>query len=504
MHGLLERIGTGPCVADAPQKSRGTAAQEEDAIDAASESIRHRGGKNRSDNRAIDHDGADDKALPGKTAGEIAGAIGADKIEQRGSAFDALGDQACEVAHVAIGGRHIRKAGTSHRLRAALADREYRECAQLRKAPMASNRRRRVGAGDDDRRKRFGGDLGILDQLDAQERRNDDGVTASPQRRCSPFRVGFGPGHQQPHFQARTKKSTLARSRNSRPAAAPSSAAISRRPSRETSNASLPSGFTMMPRKRTVAASTRAWPPIGVRQEPVQHGEEGALGGKRDRGIGVVDRLDEGARPGIVRARFDPDRALADRRKEGVEVKNFRRRRQKPETLEAGDGQERRVDFAGVELAQARLHVAAQHDRRQVRPQSLDQRLTARRRGADDGAMRQLAQRLGFAADEGVASVLARQETGQNEARGQYCREILRRVHGKIDGAGKQGFLDFLGEEPFATGIGELAVLNDVAGGANDLNLDPVGVDLGRCGEAVLHFAGLKQRKRGTACTNAQ
>ena len=118
--------------------------------------------------------------------------------------------------------------------------------------------------------------------------------------------------------------------------------------------------------------------------------------------------------------------------------------------------------------------------------------------------MRQLAQRLGFAADEGVAGVLARQETGQNEAGGQNSGEILRRVHGKIDGAGKQGFLDFLGEEPFATGIGERAVLNDVAGGANDFNLDPFGVDLGRCGEAVLHFAGLKQRKRGTARTNAQ
>ena len=77
-------------------------------------------------------------------------------------------------------------------------------------------------------------------------------------------------------------------------------------------------------------------------------------------------------------------------------------------------------------------------------------------------------------------------------------------MHGKIDGAGEQGFLDFLGEEPFAAGFGERAILNDVAGGANDFNLDPFGVDLGRCGEAALHFAGLKQRKRGTARTNAQ
>ena len=89
------------------------------------QSIRRRGRKNRSGNGAIDHGGADDKALPGKTAGEIAGTIGAGKIEQRGSAFDALGDQAGEVAHVAIGGCHIRKAGRTHGLRAAPADREY-------------------------------------------------------------------------------------------------------------------------------------------------------------------------------------------------------------------------------------------------------------------------------------------------------------------------------------------------------------------------------------------
>ena len=50
-------------------------------------------------------------------------------------------------------------------------------------------------------------------------------------------------------------------------------------------------------------------------------------------------------------------------------------------------------------------------------------------------------------------------------------------MHGEVDGAGEQRLLDFLGEEPLAAGLGQRPVLNDVAGGADDADLDPLGVE---------------------------
>ena len=97
----------------------------QDAIEAARQSIRRRGRKNRNGNGAIDHGGADVKAATGKTAGEIAGTIGPGKVEKRGTTFDAFADQAGKVAHVAIGRCHIAQSQPPHGLGTAPAHREY-------------------------------------------------------------------------------------------------------------------------------------------------------------------------------------------------------------------------------------------------------------------------------------------------------------------------------------------------------------------------------------------
>ncbi len=129
----------------------------------------------------------------------------------------------------------------------------------------------------------------------------------------------------------------------------------------------------------------------------VEHGEKGALGGHRGRGIGVVDLGDQRARRGVVGAGLDADRALADRRQKFVDVEQCRRGGEQAEPLQAGDGEQRRVGFAGLDLAQPRLDIAAQRHDGEIRPQALDQRLPPQRRGADHRAARQIAQGFGLA-----------------------------------------------------------------------------------------------------------
>ena len=77
-------------------------------------------------------------------------------------------------------------------------------------------------------------------------------------------------------------------------------------------------------------------------------------------------------------------------------------------------------------------------------------------------------------------------------------------MHREVDGAAEQRLLDFLGEEPLAAEVGERPVLDDVAGGADDLDLDPLGIEAAGRGEAALHLARLHQRQRRAARADAQ
>ena len=361
-----------------------------------------------------------------------------------------------------------------------------------------------VGAGDQDRRPRPGADLRIGCRLDAQQWRGDHVVALRAQRGGGALRVGLGAREQKPHVQSRTKKSAPPRALSSRPASAPSSAAWSRRPSRKTSNAALPSGFTMMPRKWTASLSDPRVAADRRAAGAVEHGEESALRGHGGRGIGVVDLGDQRAGRGVIGAGLDADRALAHRRQKFVDVEQCRRGVEQAEPLQAGDGEQRRVGLAGLDLAQACLDVAAQRHDGEVRPQALDQGLPPQRCGADHGAARQIAQGFGLSADEGVARILARQKRRQHQAGRQHGGHVLRRMHREVDGAAQQRVLDLLGEQPLAANVTERPVLNDVAGGADDLDLDPRGIEAAGRGETALHLARLHQRQRRAARADAQ
>src|SRR6202035_4846279 len=49
-------------------------------------------------------------------------------------------------------------------------------------------------------------------------------------------------------------------------------------------------------------------------------------------------------------------------------------------------------------------------------------------------------------------------------------------MHREVDGAAQQRVLDLLGEQPLAANVTERPVLNDIAGGADDFDLDPRGI----------------------------
>jgi hypothetical protein len=106
------------------------------------------------------------------------------------------------------------------------------------------------------------------------------------------------------------------------------------------------------------------------------------------------------------------------------------------------------VDLALRHLAQPCVDIAPEHDDRDVRSHPLDQRLPAQRRGADDGTPRQFLDCRGRASDEGVARVLTWQEGRQFQSIRQRGWHILRGMHGEIDPAVEERFLDLLGKSP--------------------------------------------------------
>ena len=170
----------------------------------------------------------------------------------------------------------------------------------------------------------------------------------------------------------------------------------------------------------------------------------------------------------VARPRGERDRALAGGRQKLRRVEHRRRRVGEAEALQPGEREQRRIDRAGVELGETRLHVAAQKGDREVRPQPLDERGAAQRGGADDRARRQVARMGGAPADPHVAHVLARQIAGERDRVRQHRRQILGRMDGEIDRAVDQRGVELLGEQALAAGLPQSPVLDRIARGAND------------------------------------
>ena len=179
MPGLLQRGFNEPSAAHGIHISLSAASGKmQHAVDAAGERLDRRARQGGGGNRAIDHRYAHREIPRAEITGDVAGAIRAGEIEKRQASFEPPGGKPREIAAVAVGGYHLGEAGRAHRLCAVLADREHRHILKLRAAWVPHDRGSRVGAGDQDRRPRPAADLGILQRLDAKERRDNNGMAA--------------------------------------------------------------------------------------------------------------------------------------------------------------------------------------------------------------------------------------------------------------------------------------------------------------------------------------
>ncbi|MNN18055.1 hypothetical protein D3C81_1312590 [compost metagenome] len=170
--------------------------------------------------------------------------------------------------------------------------------------------------------------------------------------------------------------------------------------------------------------------------------------------------------------------------------------------LQTGAGQDDGVVIAGIELAQARIDVAAQVARLQVRAQGAQLGLSAQRRGADAGALRQCVERGVMVGDEGIGRIGAEQDRRQRERRFQFHRHVLERMHRAIGFAAHHRQLQFLQEQALAADGGQRAVQHFVTAGAHrhQLHGQP-GMGLT---QAVGDVFALPQGKRALSGSDAQ
>jgi hypothetical protein len=113
-------------------------------------------------------------------------------------------------------------------------------------------------------------------------------------------------------------------------------------------------------------------------------------------------------------------------------------------------------------------------------------------------------ERARLQADEDVARVLALEASGQREPRLREGRHVLGRMHRKVDAGAEQRLLDLLGKQALAADFGQRPVLDGVARGADDDELDFVLAGAQRSRKPRLHGARLHQSERAAARADTQ
>jgi hypothetical protein len=153
------------------------------------------------------------------------------------------------------------------------------------------------------------------------------------------------------------------------------------------------------------------------------------------------------------------------------------------EADEAGAGEDEGVDGWVVgDLADACGDVAADVGDGEVRAEETELAGSADRAGGDDGTLGEPVETAGVFADEDVFDWGAGEDGGDAEAVGENGGDVFERVDGGVDGAGAEGFFEFLGEDAFvddwlvaAGEVSEFEVRAEVAGGADDFADDVEG-----------------------------
>ena len=133
-----------------------------------------------------------------------------------------------------------------------------------------------------------------------------------------------------------------------------------------------------------------------------------------------------------------------------------------PEPFQSGRGQNNSIELAGVEFAQTCIDVTAQSMQIQSRESMPQLNLTPQTAGPDRCAGRQIL-KFRTVRDECIAWIFAFRNRGEVDSIGKLKWNILQAVHGKIDAAVEQRFVDFLREQTLAADLRQRHVQNLVA-----------------------------------------
>ena len=222
-----------------------------------------------------------------------------------------------------------------------------------------------------------------------------------------------------------------------------------------------------------------AGPRVGIVQRRAQ---------REDRRV-VIAAFD---RDGALRGCGQPLRCVQSRADAGVE----------PEALQAGAGQHDGVVVPAIEFRQPRVDVAAQVQQLQVGPQRAQLRLPTQRRRADARALRQRFDAIETVADEGIGMVGAGQDRRQREARLQFHRHVLQRVHRAIRVAALHRQFQFLEEQALAADRRQRTIQDFIAARAHGHQFDDqAGM---RRAQSVGDVFRLPEGKRALAGSDAQ
>ena len=213
--------------------------------------------------------------------------------------------------------------------------------------------------------------------------------------------------------------------RRLRPSSAPSAAASAAPPDRLRRSRKLPSARATSPvRCSRPSGSSRAWAPIGVRQDPSSSASSARSAVDDGARLRILDRRQQVAQFGVVVAHGDADDALAGRRHHRRGVQHHARfgREAEPAAARPAPAARRRTSPART-FREPRLHVAAQQPDAQVRPRVQQLRLSPHRTVPTSAPVGSAANGSAGSGvpqsrpeDQRVARILARQRAGQHDA----------------------------------------------------------------------------------------
>jgi hypothetical protein len=118
----------------------------------------------------------------------------------------------------------------------------------------------------------------------------------------------------------------------------------------------------------------------------------------------------------------------------------------------------------------------------------------------------QIGDAFDVARDQHVARILARQGSGDRQPGRLRRRHVLHAVHGDVDATGQHRLFDLLDEQALAAGLGQRPVLDGIARGLDDDDLDRIrrGQRRRRPRQRVAHQSGLGEGELAAARAKSQ